>query len=206
MNETGEDIKEVYQEIGTPFLLYKFGSTDPLEEKGMTERYTEQSTEFIRQYVIVLNVWYDSNVEPGDLIDLQEKNYIITSKDPTNVEGMPAFYRAMAYRCNEVVNVLSKNDGLGYDAEYNPVAPYTKKEEVPCLLVDNKRETEAGEEDEVYYASGSSFTCYIQAYDVKAGDRIRIKNKDYLVENIHTHRLKDVLILYLKPLQDLAEV
>lgn len=203
----GDDIKETYQEEGTPYIVYKFGVTEPVQgEKGLFEKYTEQSTEFIRQFVSVVDVAYDTAIESGDIIVSKNIKYLVTSKDPYDVEGSCVYYRCMLYRCNAQISILSFNPERGYDENYNPLPMYTVKlENVPVLIEDDKRSTEAESTDNVYYASSSGYQAYIQKFDISPGDRVVIENETYLIENCHKYRIDGCFVLMLKRVQDDTE-
>jgi len=199
----GDDVKETYEEVGIPYQVEKLDTGGLFDEKCLIEKYTEQSTEFIRQRVVVVNIPYDTEAVPGDLIHLEGEEFLITSKDSTRVENAVAFYRCMLYRCNDFCSIYTYNPNRGYDSNYNKYPEFSLEEEnVPLLFLDVPRATEAEEIESVYLGSISGYSAYMQKRNIKEGDRIKLDDTFYLVENIHSHRLKGNFILYLQKVQD----
>ena len=199
----GDDIKETYEEVGIPFTGYSFPLGTQHPEYCLVEKYTEQSTEFIRQNVVVINIVFDSMLEVGDYLLLEGIFYLVTSKDSTRVENEVAFYRCMLFKCNVSVDWYKWTPDRGYDADYNKLPEFTKeKADCVALFLENVRGTGGDNVEEVYYSSSSGHTVYSQQHGFSPGDRLLIEGLFYLVENMHNHRLAGVSVLFLKKVED----
>jgi len=85
----GGDIKDVLQELGTPFVLVKLDGSELTGESLDYEMYYEQSTEFIRQFAYSGDFQYDSQVEGGDMLVFDNKHFLVMNVKKTLFENEP---------------------------------------------------------------------------------------------------------------------
>lgn len=98
----GEDIKDVLQELGTPFTIVKLDGTVINGESLDYEMYFEQSTEFIRQFAYSGDFQYDSLVRGGDLIQFDNKTFLMMNVKKTLFENEPVDYSNFFIECNSL--------------------------------------------------------------------------------------------------------
>ncbi len=101
----GPDIKDVLQELGTPFTIVKLDGSEITGEYLDYEMYYEQSTEFIRQFAYSGDFQYDSKVRGGDLIQFDNKNFLMMNVKKTLFENEPVDYSNFFILCNSVGRV-----------------------------------------------------------------------------------------------------
>lgn len=199
----GDDIKETYNEVGSPITIVSFLTAEETEEFCLYEKYTEQSTEFIRQHVTVVDVVFDTVLVPGCLVKLENNTYLVTSKDSTRVENEVAYFRSMLYKTNSTASIYKHSNNPGFDSNYKKLPEFElTQENIPVLFLDETRGTEAENTENVYYASDSKCVMYVQKYDVGVGDRVKVDEEFFLVENKHSTRLQGNFVLYLKRIKD----
>lgn len=83
----GEDIRDVLQELGTPFTIVKLDGSIILGEYLDYEMYFEQSTEFIRQFCYSGDFQFDTQIAQGDLIQFDNKNFLMMNVKKTLFEN-----------------------------------------------------------------------------------------------------------------------
>jgi hypothetical protein len=96
----GNDIKEVYAEVGAAFTI--------LRTVNITGEYThltlnrQVTKPFIREFFLEAAVAYDTDVVAGDLIrlDVPGEVYIVMNKSPRLFENEIIQYSCVLYKCN----------------------------------------------------------------------------------------------------------
>ena len=83
----GEDIKDVLQELGTPFKIIHVNGDSVEGESLDYEMYFEQSTEFIRQHCYSGDFQYDTEIVQGDLIEFDSKKFLMMNVKRTLFEN-----------------------------------------------------------------------------------------------------------------------
>jgi len=98
----GEDIKEVLQELTTPFVISKLTGSPISGEFLDYEMYFDQSTEFIRQFCYSGTFQYDTQIEQGDLITFDSKNFLMMNVKKTLFENEVVDYSNFFILCNSL--------------------------------------------------------------------------------------------------------
>lgn len=83
----GEDIKDVLQELGTPFTIIHVNGDSVSGESLDYEMYFEQSTEFIRQNCYSGDFQFDTQIVQGDLILFDNKKFLMMNVKKTLFEN-----------------------------------------------------------------------------------------------------------------------
>ena len=83
----GEDIKDVLQELGTPFKIIHVNGDEIDGESLDYEMYFEQSTEFIRQHCYSGDFQFDTEIVQGDLIEFDSKKFLMMNVKKTLFEN-----------------------------------------------------------------------------------------------------------------------
>jgi len=200
----GQDIASVLQELGTVTRIHKFDGTIIEDEYVDTEAFTESSAEWKRQHFVTVSFPYTTQVETSDIIEFNNEFYIVTSKDPALFENAPVEYLCACLRCNCFGTFERFNESPGYDAEYEPLSPFS-------LLIDNVRAAFIETSASTKYlltggVSGDDFVSaelYISPYtDLEIGDRWfpdRTNRTEYYeVKLIQKYRLAGTYVCLLK--------
>lgn len=95
----GDDIKEVLEELGTLATIYRFGGST-YQEKVDIEVYPSSSTEFIRQFFATATTSFDSNLLPGDVVQINGIYYLATNAVSSNFEDNIVDNTVALYKCN----------------------------------------------------------------------------------------------------------
>ena len=106
----GEDIKDVLQELATPFTIIKLDGSEINGEYLDYEMYYEQSTEFIRQFAYSGDFQYDSEVEGGDLIQFDNKTFLMMNVKKTLFENEAVDYSNFFILCNSLGRICKSVD------------------------------------------------------------------------------------------------
>lgn len=100
----GEDIKEVLEEIGTPFTIVGKDSDEYLLFKE-----NRQATKpFIREFFLQADLSYDTEAITGDVVILTPQSipYIVMNKTGIELEGVVYKYSTVLYKANVSGEIL----------------------------------------------------------------------------------------------------
>lgn len=192
----GEDIKEVLEEIGSPFETLR----DETLLSGEFLRYFENkqvTKPFIREFFLEAELAYDTQTIPGDVLSIptHESKYIVMNKTPVELEGSVYKYSAVLHKSNVSGEILRPSGEADWpDATYHKeIAWQSIKTSAYALL------TEAlfgNEVEEVAYGNLSmhSNELYIPSkYGIKVQDRyVAVSGEHYEVTSVRRRRYPSV--------------
>jgi len=157
----GEDIKDVLQELGTPFVITKLNGSVINGESLDYEMYFEQSTEFIRQFAYSGDFQYDSQVEGGDLIQFDNKNFLMMNVKKTLFEDEPVDYSNFFIECNSLGKICKQVSVRDPDTKKKTIVWETVFDTVHGCMVTNAANTESlGSIDTI----NDKFTLFTQGF------------------------------------------
>jgi len=129
----GDDIKEVFQELGSPVEVNQhFGS--PVTEFVDPSTF-ESSDPYTRQTVMEISLPFDSTIQSGDIITLTDNgtHLLVVSLNFQRFDQDIVTKEAMIYRCN-VLGTVSKFSRTR-DSNYKLVEDWVPtSDEIPCLI------------------------------------------------------------------------
>lgn len=165
----GDDIKDVLQELTTPFRIIPLTGAEIVGEYLDYEMYFEQSTEFIRQYAYSGTFQYDTQVGAGDLITFDNKYFLMMNIKKTLFENDVVDYSNFFIECNVLGRVsrgAEVRDGITKEIT---VTWNTIQDNVHGTMVVNAPDDQNLGGVSVIY---DKFTLFTQGYtDLQAGDR-----------------------------------
>jgi hypothetical protein len=138
----GEDIKDVLQELGTPFTIIKLDGTVINGESLDYEMYFEQSTEFIRQFAYSGDFQYDSKVTGGDLIQFDNKTFLMMNVKKTLFENEPVDYSNFFIQCNSLGRISKEVSVRDPDTKKKSIVWETVCDNVYGCMVTNATNTD----------------------------------------------------------------
>lgn len=165
----GEDIKDVLQELTTPFNITKIDGTVITGEYLDYDMYFEQSTEFIRQYAYSGTFQYDTQVEGGDLISFDNKNFLMMNVKKTLFEDEVVEYSNFFIECNSYgrfsrFGEIRDPTTLELSVVWTPI----QDQVYANMMVKTGGEKVLGETTVLY----DKFTLFTQGFSsIKSGDR-----------------------------------
>lgn len=199
----GPDIKDVLDELGTPFNIHHIdGSVStPSAEKLDYDTYPDHSSEFIRQFFYTVALPYTTIVAKGDIISFNDTFFLVTNLTPSLFENGIVDYVAVLFRCNVFGGIIQRfSDSPGFSADYTRLPNWTDIYTGVYALHTEDR-FGAGTEDfkDVLDFPIEKDTLYITGnYDIKIGDRWKVSSTEYYkIDKISTRRLDNVNIIAL---------
>lgn len=138
----GPDIKDVLQELGTPFTITKLDGSVITGEYLDYEMYFEQSTEFIRQFAYSGDFQYDSEVEGGDLIQFDNKTFLMMNVKKTLFENEAVDYSNFFIFCNSLGRISKAVSTRDPDTKINSIVWETVQDNVHSCMVSTAPNTE----------------------------------------------------------------
>lgn len=157
----GPDIKDVLQELGTPFTIIKLDGRVITGEYLDYEMYYEQSTEFIRQYAYSGDFQYDSEVTGGDLIQFDNKTFLMMNVKKTLFENEAVDYSNFFIQCNSLGRISKAVKTRDPVTKRNAIVWETVFDNVYGSMVTNAPNTESlGMSDTI----NDKFTLFTQGY------------------------------------------
>lgn len=191
----GDDIRDVLQELGTPFVIHKLDGTTISGEYLDYEFYADQSTEFIRQFCYSGDFQFDSKVQNGDLIFFDGKYFLILNIRKTIFEEEAVDYSNFFIECNTMGKLCSLSTTRGTDYKNTPTWGVIHNH---VAAVQADRATEELTE-KVMNIAMNKYVLYCQGYsDVKVGDRwypdLTNDNEYYKIVSLNRRRFKGVIV------------
>lgn len=216
----GDDIRDVLQELGTPFVLYKKGTDVVLKNtpQGATANlyltaglqsleitgecldydfYVDQSTEFIRQFCYVGDFQYDSQVRNGDVINFGGKFFLIMNVRQTLFEKLVVDYSNFFIECNTFGKFSSLTTVRGSNYKSTPI--WTVIHDSVHGVQVERVGSDLNLTEKNMDISMNRFTLYTQDFpDVKVGDRWYPSVNDdslyFKIIEVNAHRFPNMLV------------
>ena len=199
MSGVGQDIKEVYEDVGVE-VRRVVGSN--LRSGGWIKyAVNSQVTKpFIREFFLDANLAYDTKILPGTVIEVKVTaiRYLVMNMTPYTLENEVIQYNSVLYKCNVKINVerpveIRSSQTYGMRTTWNVVqsnvdALYTSPLFGIALDTDESVGLLGIDRGEMYVPS---------SYGILAMDRIRITgtNEYYRVEAVKPRRFEDIDVL-----------
>ena len=157
----GPDIKDVLQELGTPFTIVKLDGSEITGEYLDYEMYYEQSTEFIRQFAYSGDFQYDSVVVGGDLIQFDSKTFLMMNVKKTLFENAAVDYSNFFILCNSLGRISKAVETRNVDTKKKSVVWTTVVDNVyGCMVSTASNTDEMGAVNSI----NDKFTLFTQGY------------------------------------------
>lgn len=125
----GPDIKEVLEEIGSPFTILR---TTTISGEYLRHKPNKQVTKpFILEFFLETELAYDTQVVPGDVINVPTLNskYLVMHRQGLDLEGEVYKYDSILYKANvsgEILReVLSGDDDADFVQTYHRETVWT---------------------------------------------------------------------------------
>lgn len=199
MATIGDDIKEVLNELGVAFTVYKTSGSSSTGEKLDLETYSDSSTEFIRQFFGHISLPYDTLAVAGDYIcltGLDDSYWLINSIRKLSVEGDIATQEAAIYRCNVVGGIQREVEST---ENYRPDDSWTNiYTNVRGAFVERPEAVQLKEKDHMEVTKGERYLFISGNYTPMQGDRFTITATEYYkITVIDKRRFDNVQVLTL---------
>lgn len=167
----GDDIKEVFAEVGCVCILVKPDGTE-VSSFFDIEANPFHSTVFIRQNCYEAIFAYDLNVESGDIVRFDNGSTLVMNMKPEYFENGHVVKNAYLIHCNTTTGVLSRKNTarVEYRAKNDWGTPI--HENVTGLQFASTTDTSKELVDDYFHVEKENHHLYIPAHlDVKVGDR-----------------------------------
>jgi len=197
-----DDIREVLEEVGTPYTIIKPDGAEVTGEYFDTVSHTEHTTPVIRGFFTDFALTHPTQVEVGDVLHyLTDHRLIVIAKAPEAFEGEVIDYLGSGYKVNSRGNFLNYDEDAGWDADYNKVKAWTPVYEgVYGTLMDRQfRSDMKAIADESMEVELDRLHLWVSDYfDVEPGMRWWVSGDEYYkVEQIEPHRFPGMKLVFL---------
>jgi len=191
----GDDIKEVFQELGSPVAVNKYKNSDPVVE-FIDSEFFESSDPYTRQTVMEVSLAFDSVIQSGDVITLTDNNthLLVVSLNLQRFDQNVVTKEAMTYRCNVLGTISefqrSRDDNYKLTEDWVPIS-----DEVPCLVTGDISQYSVNMEEYGNFV-GQELSLHITG-DISVEKGNHFTTSDGIVFNITAiapHRLNNVNI------------
>jgi hypothetical protein len=201
----GDDIKDVLQELGTPFKIHKVDGTVIVGEYLDYGHFYDSSTEFIRQFVYSGDFQYDSKVDYGDIISFDGKFFLVTNVRATLFENSTVDHSNFFVWCNKIGWFGKETKVRDPQTMENTILWQAVHSDVPAVMVEKDRSFDRQETvgQTVMDMALDKFTLYCQGFpDVHAGMRWYPSMSDpgdhYKIVAVSRHRFPNCLTIRLE--------
>ena len=195
----GSDIKDVLQELATPFTIFKLDGSVINGEYLDYEMYYEQSTEFIRQFAYSGDFQYDSTVQGGDLISFDNKYFLMMNVKKTMFENEAVDYSNFFIECNSIGRISYPVETRDINTKKKTIVWTTLFDTIHATMTPN-----ASKDEEIGSTRNllDRFTLFIQGYSgVLPGYRYYPNINDlteyYHISSIDKYRFSGLLSIKL---------
>lgn len=166
----GDDIKEVFEEVGCACQLVKSDGTE-VPSFFDVEANPFHSTIFIRQNCYEAVFAYDLNIENGDIVRFDGLSTLVMTLKPEYFEGGHVVKNAYLILCNATTGVLSRRHSERVEYRASNTWPVVY-EDVTGLQYASTADTSKELIDDYFHIEKENHHLYVPAHlDVKVGDR-----------------------------------
>lgn len=201
----GDDIKEVFQEVG---ILFNINRTPVLSGEYLDWEPNSQVTKpFIREFFLESTFAYDTLVVEGDVIQFMPSGeaagdkYLVMNKTPSLFENEIIDHAGVLYKVNVSGELRRPSGEAEWSTQtYHKVAQFTTiAAEVPALQTEPLFGGELEVEEELGLLGIEKQELYVPiSYGIQALDRYHTASGEYyMVESVKKRRFKgiDVCVL-----------
>lgn len=193
MSEIGDDLVDVFEELGSLVQIYQYSTGETVEEYVDPASNMNPVYPWTTHHVISASFGYNTVASPGDLVTFEEEEsakYLIVALMKERFESEVISKEGILYLCNKIVRVqrlsTSRNN---YDLV--PLWPIVYSGEV-CLYTGVLKEREIQNKDYGRFTFNKEDQVFLSDYlDIRVGDRLWIYDT---MENIEASgECKEVL-------------
>lgn len=196
----GDDLKEVLQDIGTPFTIYPLVGTAITGEYLDYETYFDSSTEFRRQFCFSGDFHYDSAVEEGDIISFDSKYFLVINVKKSMFENIAVDHSNFFIQCNTLGKITRSTEVRNPTTYKTAITWPSIHEDVRAVQTEF---TPSSEEEKGMDIVINRYTLYCQAFtDIYVGDRWYpsqdVSTEFYKIVSITTYKFPGILVCELE--------
>jgi len=194
----GDDIAEVFKDVGTPVSVTKHGETKSFTEYIDYELAMDSSSPFAVQFTRNVTLSDNTKIAAGDIITFDDgTQYLLVAKNQSRFEGSVVVWECIMYVCN--VHVTIKERKTGRNADYKMQTQWNLlTESEPALVTGQVAGKDVVSRDYGEFMSGVGMTLHISNnVSVKVGATCFIDETDeqYKITSIEPRRLDNCLMV-----------
>lgn len=192
----GEDIKEVYQDVGSAFTIIR--PTRTIRGEYLKYNPNSQVTKpFIREFFLEANLQYDTSAVPGDVLEVTvpRNRYMLMNRTPYMVENEVILYSCVLYKTNVKINIERPTEERDSASYLMRTTWEMIKQNVDALLTEPMFGITLETDEALGLLGIDRGELYVPAsYGIQKLDRLRIygTNEYYRVEAVKKRRYEDV--------------
>lgn len=212
----GDDIKEVLQELGTPFTIYRASKTDELVESvnesvvincstsGITisgqyldlDESKERRIDVLGRLSFIGNTHYDSLVDFGDIISFMGKKHLVFDVKRNMFENTPVDTFLLFLECNVAGRFARAKEVRDVQTYQTTVQWQDRFCGVDAVQIEKDAVIAPVEFNDQINLSLNNSTLFCQNFDVRVGDRwYPTNNTDcYLVVSVNKYQYSNIIV------------
>jgi hypothetical protein len=200
MSEIGNDIKEVFEEVGTGYAFSHEGVQSASGEFLVYEINAQVTKPFVREYFLECEVPWDSGIGVGDHITFDDaRNFLCMNKTPEHFENEVILFQAVLYKTNVIVD-LFRSSGEDWDANYLRAQNWHPiQTSLPVLITESLYGHDLETDEELGQIGLENHEMYIPSWvGVEILDRVEWTSGEfYQVETIKARRYEGMDVVEL---------
>ncbi len=200
MSEIGNDIKEVFEEVGTGYAFSHEGVQSASGEFLVYEINAQVTKPFVREYFLECEVPWDSGIVVGDHITFDDaRNFLCMNKTPEHFENEVILFQAVLYKTNVIVD-LFRSSGEDWDANYLRAQNWHPiQTSLPVLITESLYGHDLETDEELGQIGLENHEMYIPSWvGVEILDRVEWTSGEfYQVETIKARRYEGMDVVEL---------
>ena len=212
----GDDIKEVLQELGTPFSTFRTSKIDALVNtlddsvvidcgtSGVVisgqyidlEEMKERRIDVLGRLCVIGNTHYDAVVDCGDIISFGGKKYLVFDVKPNMFENAPVDSLLLFLECN-VVGRFSRSKEVRDPQTYQTTVQWQDRFcGVDAVEIEKDAVISSPNYNDRIDLSLNNVTLFCPNYDVHVGDRWHPSNNTdcFLVVSVNKYQYPNIIV------------
>lgn len=201
MSDIGQDIKEVFEEVGTAFVFTSvYGNENNSGEYLVYEINRQVTKPFIREYFLEAETAYDTDIIVGDIVIFDDgREFIVMNKTPEQFENDVILYQTVLYKTNTNARIL-RLSGEDWDSQYHRKTDWvTQCDSIGVLITESLYGHDLETDEELAQIGLTNHEMYIPSWvGIDILDRIEYSSGEfYKCETIKTRRYSGVDVVEL---------
>jgi hypothetical protein len=194
-SDIGQDIKEVFEEVGTSYTFISEGVANNSGEFLVYELNRQVTKPFVREYFLEVELAYDTLINVGDLIIFADgRRFLTMNKTPEQFEDDSILFSGVLYRTNVDARIL-RSSGEDWDTHYRKRPSWiTVEDSVDICMTESLYGHDLETDEELSQFGLENHEAYIPSWiGIEPLDRIEWASGEfYKVEVIKTRRFDGI--------------
>jgi hypothetical protein len=196
----GDDIKEVFQEVGTHFYINRATVIHESGEYLIYELNRQVTKPFVREHFLEAEVAFETSIQTGDIVVFDDgRKFLVMNRTAEQFENEAVLNNVVLYMSNVSAKIL-RSSGEDWDENYLKIPRWqVVADEVPALLTEALYGHSLEADEEIAQIGLEKHEGYFPKWvGIQALDRIEWASGEfYKIETVKTRRYTGIDVVQL---------